>query len=213
MRQFISYSERLNDVVIDDLDYVLTERTSGIETTFHEVHSDSHSGQLSQDAYSAAELKGVTVDRDYQDYFIATADDLGYARIYYVQNLVQNIITNSTLEEGETATIEETDMDFEDGLELLEQNRDAPIEDINTKLVDLLSNSDCEFYYATSEDDDIISFQVSQKIFPETSLQEYDRTVQNVINTGLRAMNQIKELYDLDTVEPQYLRNLQKYNR
>lgn len=212
IRQFISYSERLNDVVIDDLDYILNEHTSEVERTFRDVQS-SGTGQLSQGDYSQIELKGVTVDRDYQDYFIATADNLGYARIYYVQNLVQNIITNSTLEQGETGTLEESDMEFEDGIDLLESNRDIPVEKINTQVVDLLSESNCEFYYNTSESDDIVSFQVSQKVFPETSLQEYDRTVQNVINTGLKTINQVKEMYTLETVEPQYLSNLQRYNR
>lgn len=212
MRQFISYSERLNDVIVGDLEYSLHEATSNVEMTFDEAKSEHTNGQLPEGAYSGVELEGVTVDRDEQDYFIATADGLGYARIYYVQNLVGNMLINSALEAGEDAIIEDSKLDYDEGVQKLANSRKESKEDIHRRLINSLSGSDCEFYYSTSDQGDIISFQVSQKVFAETSLQEYDRTVQQVINTGLSAMNELSELYLVEGIKSHHLKSLNSSN-
>jgi hypothetical protein len=212
MRQFMSYSERLDDVVVGDLDYSLRETISNVEMTFNEAQSEHTDGKIPEGAYSGIELEGVTVDRDEQDYFIATADDLGYAKIYYVQNLVGNMLINSALESGKDVIIEDSDLTYEEGVEKLANSRQESTTDIHTKLIDTLSESDCEFYYSTSDKKDIISFQVSQKVFAETSLQEYDRTVQQVINTGLSAMNDLTELYSVDGIKSHHLKSLNSSN-
>lgn len=211
LRQFLSYSERLNDVPVGKLDYNLHEVTSNVETTLRELNSPDTEGTMPNTPYSTTELSGITVDRNDQIYFVGTADDLGYAKVYYVQNLVENMMFDSALKAGENATLEDSEIDIEEGINRLANNRNASIDELHYTILNLLSDSNCDFYIEKSDEGDITYFEISQKVFPETSLQDYDQTIQQVVNTGLKTMNEFHNFYDLDSIGSQYLKTLKDF--
>lgn len=206
--QAITYADRLNDVVIGPIEYSVVELINTEQSTLSEVQTDTVSIDYSGGIYRSKDLEGITIDRKDQEYHIVTADELSYARVYYTQNILENIAINSAMDAGYTEERYQSEMNEQELLTQLTASRSIPLTELYHQFITQISSSDVEFHFQTSESGEIISFEVSQKIFPDTSLQEYDRTVQNVLNAGLNGLTALYQTYPLPEIKSQYLRIL-----
>lgn len=184
--KYHSFATELNDQYITSVEEDLSE------LTVNQPESFKNSEQAEYDTVS---MDGLLFERDDTNYFIYTHPDLDYSLVVFAYNSVDEI-----------AAKEETDYIEQEHYDQLAESRRSPSQDVRTNVMEVASQGSCSYFlYSDEPYSDIHRIEISKKIFPDTSIEEFDNTVQEVINSGQRATLEYISHYDLDLINPKFI--------
>lgn len=193
--KIISDIDTLNDVYIGQ-----AQKLVEVVTPRENVQSiDNPTTDLSE-MYSSEKLQGIALSRSGSPYSIlCTSSKPDYYRVSYVYNTI------GTFAENTPASTDTPDV--ETFTSKLSNLRTTERSEIRKEILHLMSSSSCELFISRSDSGEILQIEVTKKLFPEYTVAELDRTIQEVLNTGYAVSRTVADAYEMD-IEPQEVKNI-----
>lgn len=184
--KYHSFATELNDQYITSIEEGLSELIVDQSESFKNPE---------QSEYDTVVMDGLLFERDDTNYFIYSHPDLDYSLVVFAYNPVDEI-----------AAKEDTEYIEQEHYDQIAESRLSPSQDIRMNVMDVASQGSCSYFlYSDEPYSDIHRIEISKKIFPDTSIEEFDKAVQDVVNSGQRATLEYISHYDVDLIHPKFI--------